>query len=253
MTFMLEKAQMSIAESKGFSLDDQAYLTKENEADVFTIAAMFAANRDNVNLSSVDCSIGSGEVLKSHPKYRSFDGYGNNLKRPDLGNTNTPFARFGPKNYFDGIYSFRKSYRNSHCLPNARKIVENVLFKAAKAVRSSNIPNLLFLSLFSNSQFDVALPKSRRTSDGKIIQCCTSGSKSFLPNAIANPFCIGIGVSKYDPFYQNFGVGCLSQVRSQIISSPTKHQFGEFDSSKVVQGLIFHSVQVRSRTQHRRS
>lgn len=52
------------------------------------------------------------EVKKSttwHFKYRSIDGRGNNLKNPEWGASDTPFSRFGLKNYEDGIYPIKKS------------------------------------------------------------------------------------------------------------------------------------------------
>jgi hypothetical protein len=51
------------------------------------------------------------KALKTHPRFRSFVGYGNNLKNQRLETPGT-HDRFGPNNYNSGIRRIRKSATN---------------------------------------------------------------------------------------------------------------------------------------------
>jgi hypothetical protein len=58
-------------------------------------------------------------------KYRTFDGSCNNIDRPWTGMAGTPFKRYMPSNYADGVSSLRGSSVRGASLPNERVLSVN--------------------------------------------------------------------------------------------------------------------------------
>ena len=59
---------------------------------------------------------------KTVKKYQSFDGSCNNLNKPWLGKTSTPYKRFLPPKYDDGFSTPRTLAVSNNLLPNPRSI-----------------------------------------------------------------------------------------------------------------------------------
>lgn len=236
-------------------------LTPEQEADAFTVVAGMTI-RDGGSLASFQdnavCLNRVETAVASRPKYQSMDGYGNNLAHPFWGNAETPFGRFGPKNYADGIHSLRKSDRTSLDLPSPREIVDKVLNKVKITQRTSKKLNSLFLQLIVALAHDVGhfspvdpLNKAQR------IGCCLPGNKAEIPGHSRHSACIPIEVPKDDEFYKKSETTCIGLVRSQMVSTPSGVQFGEIknkassfaDLSVVYGANIDESNKVRSFSQ----
>ncbi len=152
----------------------------------------------------------------SQPKYRSIDGRGNNVKNPEWGSTDTPFSRFIPNNYEDGIYAIRKSVTGSD-LPNVRELVQEVLLKAVRSAPPDLQYNLmgLMIILFATHDLHYQVPMQMKCSEGGI-RCCSKDGHHVLPRDLSNPACLPIEISKEDPFYKAGKIGCLNMVRSQL-------------------------------------
>lgn len=99
-----------------------------------------------------ECRTDEGRT--THDKYRSIDGRGNNLRNPYWGASNTPFTRFGGRNYEDGIYAIKKSVNGSD-LPNARLLVQEVLTKAVRSPPPSLTYNLIGLLIILFATHDL--------------------------------------------------------------------------------------------------
>jgi peroxidase len=165
-------------------------------------------------------------ISKSHPKYRSIDGRGNNLKNPDWGATDTPFSRFAPKNYEDGIYSIKKSVTGNE-LPNPRLIVQEVLKKAVISTAPSMNYNLMaiLLVLFITHDIHYQVPvQAENPKNG--INCCTKGNSEVFPQHLSHSACLPISISKTDPNFKG-QIGCQNFVRSQLGKYPKGVETGE--------------------------
>ena len=68
---------------------------------------------------------GDGYCVGLDMLYRSADGSCNNMKHPEWGASLTPFLRFLPPDYSDGVQAFRKA-RSGQELPNPRLISTTV-------------------------------------------------------------------------------------------------------------------------------
>ncbi|KAG4066176.1 hypothetical protein HA402_014476 [Bradysia odoriphaga] len=159
--------------------------------------------------------------------YRSVDGRYNNAKNSHWGASGTPFSRFAPKNYEDGIYSIKKSVTGCD-LPNARLLVEEVL---AKAVISPPPPlnyNVLALLiiLFATHDLHYQIPMQPKSVDKEIL-CCSHDRRAVLPSSLSHSACLPIEVSRNDTLYKNAKIGCLNVVRSQIAEFPNNVEAGE--------------------------
>lgn len=214
------------------SRNDALLLLESQRADLFTTTATLIADQNSSYLSSFQdhaiCLRRIVQPLKVHSKYRSVNGFGNNLKNPFWGAVYTPLGRFGPKSYDDGVFSIRKSVTGSD-LPTPRKIVRNVLLKADKAVPAiENTPNNLLLELFVFVARDFAAHAPAEVVDSQEnIRCCASGNKNVLSPELSHSACLPIPISDDDPFYKGEKVKCLNGVRSQMASSPASLEYGE--------------------------
>ncbi|XP_037045776.1 chorion peroxidase-like [Bradysia coprophila] len=192
------------------------------EAKIQTVGAQIFKNELNVSSCIFEtiyqqCSNKDiGQSTMWHFKYRSIDGRGNNLKNPDWGASNTPFSRFGPKNYEDGIYAIRKSVTGSD-LPNARLLVQNVLLKAVRSPPPASQHNSLGLLIVLFATHDLHYQAPMQTKSGQYeIRCCSKEHKNVLPSALSHSSCLPIDVSKSDPFFKKANIGCLNMVRAQL-------------------------------------
>lgn len=204
------------------------YVDKQvKNAKILTVAAQIFKSEYHMPLDEFktlahECmSKGRETSLLNKPKpasskYRSIDGRGNNLKNPQWGATDTPFARFTASNYEDGIYAIKKSVTGSE-LPNARLLVREVLMKAVRSPPPDVQYNLmgLMIILFATHDLHYQVPMQIKCSDGGI-RCCSKGSHHVLPTDLSNSACLPIQIAETDPFYKTGNIGCLNMVRSQI-------------------------------------
>jgi hypothetical protein len=227
-------------------------LTPEQEANAFTVTSQLFV-REGLSLSSFEeyasCLNRSASSLTSRPTYQSFDGFANNLNHPFWGAAETPFGRLGPKNYADGVGVIRRTELFSQALPQARKIVDDVLIKAKKAERIKNPLNsmwLQFLVGLANDLGHTAAVASQ--TPGEKINCCTAGNQAMLPRFVSNPACKPIAISKTDRCYKKSGIKCQSFVRAQQVSTPSGVDFGEYLESPAANRFTTFFSQVKSRT-----
>lgn len=165
--------------------------------------------------------------LSSHSKYRSISGFGNNLKHPFWGNSGTPVARFGPKNYADGVYALRKSVKGGS-LPSARKISLNLLRKAEKGKRpKQQWSNLELMRLFYLTHDTAMIAPTESTNRDKFIKCCQTGGTGFLSPLELNHECAPVDVAPDDPTYKVGNVICMHFLRSGITTAPDGLNAGE--------------------------
>ncbi|KAG4079905.1 hypothetical protein HA402_015036 [Bradysia odoriphaga] len=206
-----------------FSVDscNAALNTKVKNAKVQTIAAQIYRSEYNITLQEFEtlankCIKARSPKISAHPKYRSIDGRGNNLKNPEWGASDTPFSRYGPQNYEDGIYKIRKSVTGAD-LPNARLLVQNLLMKAVRSPPPKVTYNMmgLLIILFATHDLHYQVPTTPHCKDADI-RCCSKDGQYALPNDLSNPACFPIEISKDDPFYKHENIGCLNVVRSQL-------------------------------------
>lgn len=224
---------------------DECVNVNVNNANLHTLAAQTFQSKFNLSLDefenlSLQCN--NFESLESecklnqtsngnHPKYRSIDGRGNNLLHTEWGASNTPFLRFGSKNYEDGIYTIKKSVTGED-LPNARLIVQEIFMKA---VRSEPPPLMynVFASLailFVTHDLHYQIPQQPQNVQDEI-SCCSEDGHNVLPNYLSNLACLPIEVSRNDSFYEHGEIGCLNMVRSQKVEYTGDVEFGEIMNS----------------------
>ncbi|KAG4079842.1 hypothetical protein HA402_014973 [Bradysia odoriphaga] len=161
-------------------------------------------------------SLTKATKIRAHPKYHAIDGRGNNLKNPEWGASDTPFSRYGPQNYKDGIYKIRKSVTGAD-LPNARLLFHNLLMKAVRSPPPKVTYNMmgLLIILFATHDLHYQVPTTPHCKDADI-RCCSKDGQYALPNDLLNPACFPIEISKDDPSYKHGNIGCLNVVRSQL-------------------------------------
>lgn len=151
-----------------------------------------------------------------HFKYRSIDGRRNNLKNSEWGASDTPFSRFGSKNYEDGIYAIKKSVTGSD-LPNARLLVQDVLLKAVRSPPPTSQYNMMGLLIILFATHDLHYQVPMQTKCGKYeIRCCSKQRRDILPTDLSNSACLPIKLPSNDSFYKKANIGCLNMVRSQL-------------------------------------
>lgn len=214
------------------------------EADVFTETAKLLADKNLTELDSFDdYGYCLGRSLKpeiDHPKYRAIDGFGNNLKNPHWGASKSPFKRFAPKAYDDGVHSIRRSVTGAE-LPNPRKIVQNVLLKAEKVGKPKNLPNMLISLIVLYLTHDMAHQVPSETfSNGEGIRCCSSRNRDVLSPSLMHSSCLPISIADDDPFYRHGDIGCLNLHRSVLSSPKCCLQFGEIRNKAT--SFLDHSI-----------
>ncbi|XP_075732949.1 salivary peroxidase/catechol oxidase-like [Rhipicephalus microplus] len=137
-------------------------------------------------------------------RYRSMDGRCNNIKHPSWGVTNTPFVRFLPPLYSDGVQGPRLAADGGE-LPKARAISSFIH-------RDFDHPNRqLSILVMSWGQFidhDLTLAAPPRDERDLDFECCS------VPKKYQHPLCMTIEVPRDDPFYGQYGRDCIEFKRS---------------------------------------
>ncbi|EEC04004.1 oxidase/peroxidase, putative [Ixodes scapularis] len=138
-------------------------------------------------------------------RYRSMDGRCNNVKHSSWGVTNTPFVRFLPALYSDGIQGPRQAADGGQ-LPNARSISSFVH-------RDYDHPNRqLSILVMSWGQFidhDLTLAAPPRVDERDLDFVCCG-----VPPKFQHPLCMTIEVPREDPFYGKYRRTCIEFKRS---------------------------------------
>lgn len=163
------------------------------------------------------------------PKYRRFDGRGNNFNNPEYGAANTPFARVAPKGYDDGISTPRRA-KSGNPLPNPRDLVQKVLLNLTRNSVNMSKPvyncfalaTVLFITHDAHYQSPVQ-PKNA----SQEIQCCLKDKSGTLSADKSNSACFPIPISSTDPVYGPANITCLPLVRSERGEYTSEVQAGE--------------------------
>lgn len=82
-----------------------------NGAIQLTTTARLLSDKNSSNLedfeSKAQCIGRSPNPIVSRTQYRTISSFGNNIVEPYMGSTGAPFGRFGPKNYYDKVFTTR--------------------------------------------------------------------------------------------------------------------------------------------------
>ena len=161
------------------------------------------------HISQFSCFGKARPLCKEHARFRTADGTCNNLHRPLLGSTNTPFIRLrgAQQNYADGISSPRVSV-TGHKLPNAR-LVSFTMFT------EEDVPSkkLSHMSMTWGQYVD---------------HDTTLGAQ---PNIMCrgrcgdhDGECVGIKIPRHDPHFPYINVHCI-ELKRDVPSVPSRcHQ-----------------------------
>ncbi|KAB7503847.1 hypothetical protein Anas_09729, partial [Armadillidium nasatum] len=146
----------------------------------------------------------------NHP-YRTITGMCNNLINPQLGASNTPFARFLTPDYGDGFNSLRGEGGQSN-LPSPRLVSASLSTLSTLQNPSKDIHlTQMFKAWGQTIDHDCTFAPE---SDGKALEiihgCCEDGR---LANVVNTDECRPI-IATGDPFYRQFGIECLRFTRS---------------------------------------
>lgn len=102
-------------------------------------------------------------------------------------------------------------------LPNARKLVREVLMKAWRSppadLKYSQLA--LFVILFVTHDIHYQIPKRLDNSNYEI-SCCTKNKCREVPPHAKDADCLPIDIPTNDPFYKNGHIGCMNLVRSEL-------------------------------------
>ncbi|XP_069172909.1 salivary peroxidase/catechol oxidase [Procambarus clarkii] len=140
--------------------------------------------------------------------YRRPDGSCNNVQHPSWGAALTPFTRFLPPDYGDGVSSFRRAVDGEE-LPNARTIT-NVLNRSPNTF--SNCFSALNMALGQFIDHDITFTPTTKGVKGAPIPCCTS---EVINNPdLHHPECMPIILAPDDPFFGAYGRSCIDLIRS---------------------------------------
>ncbi|KAJ6635870.1 Peroxidase [Pseudolycoriella hygida] len=165
------------------------------------------------------CTTLPTNVCSQDSRFRTANGACNNRLNPKWGMANTPYGRFQPANYDDGIYEVRKSVVNGEELPAPRFITNSIRRSPFSCVpkRLANHGGVMFGQFIAH---DHGMRRMFQARDGgRIRSCCTKDySKPLSPQ----PFgCHAFEYSEDDPFLKEVApdanIGCMNFVRSQMI------------------------------------
>jgi peroxidase len=135
-------------------------------------------------------------------RYRTITGHCNNLKHPAWGASKTPYSRYLPPDYADGL-SLPRASRTGQPLPSARLITSRIHVDADEP---SHDYSILFADWGQLLNHDVT-----RVAVGEAPDCCPQLLKGL---------CMPIPVPEDDPLYSKFDVKCLKFERSLAAIRP---------------------------------
>lgn len=135
-------------------------------------------------------------------RYRTITAHCNNLKHSSWGAAKTPYSRYLPPDYADGLTLPRAS-QNGEPLPSARLITSIVHIDSDEP---SNDYSALFASWGQLLNHDVT-----RHAVGEAPDCCPQYLKGL---------CMPIPVPQGDPLYSKFNIKCLKFDRSLAAIRP---------------------------------
>ncbi|XP_018495360.1 peroxidase [Galendromus occidentalis] len=137
-------------------------------------------------------------------RFRTQDARCNNIKHPSWGVTNTPFVRFLPQVYSNGIDGLRLA-KDGGDLPNPRAI-SNFIHRDFD--EPSPMLTILVMSWGQFIDHDLTLAAPPRDEQDLDFDCCG------VPPDMQHPLCLTIDVSPKDPFYGQFNRRCIEFKRS---------------------------------------
>lgn len=137
-------------------------------------------------------------------KYRTADGSCNNLQHPLWGKSLTPFERFIPSLYEDGLDQPRSTDINGDPLPGARTISFKVHTDSDATTQMNDLSHfsMEFGQFISHDIQMNALSKGLYNSN---LNCCLDPTRRN---------CFPIAIPADDPFYRAFNRTCLNFVRA---------------------------------------
>ncbi|RWS24268.1 chorion peroxidase-like protein, partial [Leptotrombidium deliense] len=137
-------------------------------------------------------------------KYRSFSGHCNNVENADWGCSATPYARFAPAHYADGVSLPRRSIAGDE-LPSPRDV--SVAIHHGSSVEHPHITTIM--TFFAEFVFhDISHSAQSVGFKGHRIKCCN------VKEEFKHPECFSIDINKNDILYQNMKQTCMEYVRS---------------------------------------
>ncbi|XP_037082057.1 peroxidase-like [Pollicipes pollicipes] len=147
--------------------------------------------------------------------FRTADGSCNNANSRYLGAAMTPFSRFLPPRYNDGVQTPRRSVADGEPLPSPRDVSMTVH-------RDVNLTSTrITMMVMQWGQFmdhDLTSSAQARGFNGSVPRCCQDGRE--LPADRRHPDCMPISIPKYDPFYSKYNQSCMEFVRSSPAPRP---------------------------------
>ncbi|XP_064596395.1 chorion peroxidase-like [Liolophura sinensis] len=161
-----------------------------------------------------DCPFDDAVQCDISSKYRTFDGSCNNLVNPILGRANTPFERFLPSQYEDGIGALRVTGQGSKLpLPNARDVSANFHQISSEENLQSDVS--LFTMIYGQHiSHDVNMNTISRGENGIFLDCCGADGRVTSDPQLIELGCAAISISDNDPFFSQFNRKCLRFVRA---------------------------------------
>ncbi|KAL1495005.1 hypothetical protein ABEB36_010496 [Hypothenemus hampei] len=146
----------------------------------------------------------------STQRYRTFDGTCNNFEHPSRGSALIPMQRFLPPVYEDGIQSVRLSVFGTN-LASPRQISTRIHSDRNREIKSVT---LMFTQWGQFIDHDLTSTVKSRGFNGSIPRCCEDGGRRILPLQFLHPSCLPIEIPRNDPFFSQFGLGCMEFIRS---------------------------------------
>ncbi|XP_046580898.1 peroxidasin-like [Haliotis rubra] len=164
------------------------------------------------------------EVVTCDPKsrFRESDGSCNNFKHPRWGKSFTPFRRFMPPQYDDGVSKPRARGRDGSPLPNPR-LVSHTLHASDENVPDSPSMSHIVMQWGQFVDHDITSTPIHTGLNGSIVRCCIDdlppGTSADIVKKIADrDVCFPIPIPPNDPKFRNRT--CLNFVRSiQVVNA----------------------------------
>ena len=141
-------------------------------------------------------------MMCTKTRYRTITAHCNNLKHPTWGASKTPYSRYLPPDYADGLNAPRAA-RDGKPLPSARLITSTI---HVDADQPSHDYSMAFADWGQLLNHDIT-----RVAVGEAPDCCPHLLKGL---------CMPIPVPPNDPLYSEFNVKCLKFERSLAAARP---------------------------------